>query len=186
VTFQRFKAKGVCEFRSPSSFNPEFLEMKSAFFQLWQRSQKGLLHDTLFPYQEKHQKEAMQATKKGQKRKVQDLEASKGKPALKSPNKAKKPALEPKKESVVKPKIVPKQPAPKEEAPKQESEETELPIEETHNVEKVEETEEKEEVNATFESLGIIPELIEACKLLGWTNPTSIQRESIPVALSGS
>ncbi|KAJ3313480.1 ribosomal RNA processing protein [Boothiomyces sp. JEL0838] len=44
-----------------------------------------------------------------------------------------------------------------------------------------ENTEEKQ----TFESLGLIPELVSACHTLGYKNPTSIQVASIPVALEG-
>jgi len=38
---------------------------------------------------------------------------------------------------------------------------------------------------ATFESLGIIPELCTACKLLKYNHPTPIQAASIPEALTG-
>lgn len=37
----------------------------------------------------------------------------------------------------------------------------------------------------TFESLGVIPELAEACTKLGYKNPTKIQQEAIPYALEG-
>jgi ATP-dependent RNA helicase DDX47/RRP3 len=37
----------------------------------------------------------------------------------------------------------------------------------------------------TFEDLGIIPQLVEACKALGFTKPRPIQVESIPLALEG-
>jgi len=37
----------------------------------------------------------------------------------------------------------------------------------------------------TFESLGIIPELCTACKLLKYNHPTPIQAASIPEALTG-
>lgn len=37
----------------------------------------------------------------------------------------------------------------------------------------------------TFESLGVVKELCEACEQLKWKHPTSIQRESLPVALKG-
>ena len=37
----------------------------------------------------------------------------------------------------------------------------------------------------TFEALGIIPELVESCKLLKYTQPTDIQTQSIPLALAG-
>ncbi|KAL2914190.1 ribosomal RNA processing protein [Polyrhizophydium stewartii] len=39
--------------------------------------------------------------------------------------------------------------------------------------------------DVTFESLGIIPEIVEACQKLGFKKPTEIQAASIPVALSG-
>jgi len=39
--------------------------------------------------------------------------------------------------------------------------------------------------NVTFESLGLIPQLSEACKVLGYKKPTKIQREAIPWALKG-
>jgi ATP-dependent RNA helicase DDX47/RRP3 len=38
---------------------------------------------------------------------------------------------------------------------------------------------------ATFESLGIIPELCQACEKLKYTNPTPIQAAAIPEALAG-
>lgn len=38
---------------------------------------------------------------------------------------------------------------------------------------------------ASFQSLGLIPELVDACKRLGFTHPTQIQQESIPLALAG-
>jgi ATP-dependent RNA helicase DDX47/RRP3 len=40
-------------------------------------------------------------------------------------------------------------------------------------------------VDKTFEDLGIIPQLVEACKALGFTRPRPIQVESIPLALEG-
>ncbi|XP_067043079.1 probable ATP-dependent RNA helicase DDX47 [Acropora muricata] len=39
------------------------------------------------------------------------------------------------------------------------------------------------EEKVTFESLGVIDVLCEACQELGWKTPTKIQREAIPVAL---
>ncbi|XP_015762519.1 PREDICTED: probable ATP-dependent RNA helicase DDX47 [Acropora digitifera] len=39
------------------------------------------------------------------------------------------------------------------------------------------------EEKVTFESLGVIDVLCEACQQLGWKTPTKIQREAIPVAL---
>jgi ATP-dependent RNA helicase DDX47/RRP3 len=47
------------------------------------------------------------------------------------------------------------------------------------------EEEEEEASSVTFESLGLIPQLIEACKEMGYKKPTKIQRESIPWALKG-
>ena len=38
---------------------------------------------------------------------------------------------------------------------------------------------------ATFESIGICPELAKACAELGWTAPSPIQRASVPEALAG-
>jgi hypothetical protein len=43
----------------------------------------------------------------------------------------------------------------------------------------------QEEKKASFEELGLIPELVEATEKLGFTHPTAIQVESIPVALKG-
>ncbi|KAA1111486.1 ribosomal RNA processing protein [Puccinia graminis f. sp. tritici] len=43
--------------------------------------------------------------------------------------------------------------------------------------------EEAEEVTKTFEELGLIPELCEACRTLNYKRPTPIQAESIPYAL---
>ena len=37
----------------------------------------------------------------------------------------------------------------------------------------------------TFQDLGIIDSLCDACKALGYKSPTPIQRESIPLALQG-
>ena len=37
----------------------------------------------------------------------------------------------------------------------------------------------------TFEDLGIIPQLCEACTALGYKKPTPIQKESIPLAIQG-
>mmetsp|Transcript_18104 Transcript_18104/g.72451 ORF Transcript_18104/g.72451 Transcript_18104/m.72451 type:complete len:224 (-) Transcript_18104:2137-2808(-) len=45
--------------------------------------------------------------------------------------------------------------------------------------------EEKNEDDVTFESLGLADELCVACKRMGYKAPTSIQRETIPVALTG-
>ncbi|XP_041941183.1 probable ATP-dependent RNA helicase DDX47 [Alosa sapidissima] len=44
---------------------------------------------------------------------------------------------------------------------------------------------EKEEPAKTFKDLGVTEVLCEACDLLGWTTPTKIQVEAIPVALEG-
>ena len=37
----------------------------------------------------------------------------------------------------------------------------------------------------SFEDLGIVPQLCEACTALGYKTPTPIQKESIPLALQG-
>ena len=47
------------------------------------------------------------------------------------------------------------------------------------------ETYSMEEKKIGFEELGLIPELIEATAKLGFTHPTAIQVESIPIALNG-
>ncbi|KAJ3325405.1 ribosomal RNA processing protein [Boothiomyces sp. JEL0866] len=44
---------------------------------------------------------------------------------------------------------------------------------------------ELEKEKQTFESLGLIPELVAACHTLGYKNPSNIQAASIPVALEG-
>ncbi|XP_073247363.1 probable ATP-dependent RNA helicase DDX47 [Porites lutea] len=46
-------------------------------------------------------------------------------------------------------------------------------------------SEEVEDQAVTFESLGVVDVLCEACQKLGWKSPTKIQREAIPVALQG-
>ncbi|CAN6223983.1 unnamed protein product, partial [Urochloa humidicola] len=40
-------------------------------------------------------------------------------------------------------------------------------------------------VASTFAELGICKELVEACDLMGWKEPTRIQAEAIPHALQG-
>lgn len=47
-------------------------------------------------------------------------------------------------------------------------------------------TEDVEEEKTTFQSLGIVDVLCEACEQLKWKTPTKIQKEAIPVALQGS
>ncbi|KHJ48299.1 DEAD/DEAH box helicase [Trichuris suis] len=42
---------------------------------------------------------------------------------------------------------------------------------------------EEDAQNITFESLGVTSVLCEACKQLGWEEPTKVQKEAIPVAL---
>ena len=104
----------------------------------------------------------------GQKRKAQELESSKKKSSdikVKPAKKEKKSAPEP-----------PKQPQPANEPEK------ELEANQQQDDKEVEDQDEE----TTFAQLGIIPELCEACKLLGWTKPTTIQKESIPIALSGN
>ncbi|GJR87753.1 DEAD-box ATP-dependent RNA helicase 10-like protein [Tanacetum coccineum] len=44
---------------------------------------------------------------------------------------------------------------------------------------------EEEKQTKSFEELGLVEELIEACDSLGWKNPTKIQVEAIPQALEG-
>ena len=43
-----------------------------------------------------------------------------------------------------------------------------------------------EEDKKTFQSLGVVDVLCEACEGLKWKEPTKIQRESIPIALAGN
>lgn len=43
----------------------------------------------------------------------------------------------------------------------------------------------EEGAGQTFESLGLIKELCEACQSMGYKTPTDIQREAIPHALAG-
>lgn len=38
---------------------------------------------------------------------------------------------------------------------------------------------------AAFEDLGVLPEIIKAVDEEGWTLPTSVQAESIPLILGG-
>ncbi|ESO89083.1 hypothetical protein LOTGIDRAFT_229010 [Lottia gigantea] len=47
------------------------------------------------------------------------------------------------------------------------------------------ENSDSEEKDVTFKSLGIVDVLCEACENLKWKKPTKIQREAIPIALSG-
>ena len=48
------------------------------------------------------------------------------------------------------------------------------------------EVEEEEDFSdVTFESLGVVKPLADACTALGWTHPTPIQREALPPALTG-
>ena len=51
--------------------------------------------------------------------------------------------------------------------------------------EAVEEAIEDEKPAATFESLGLIPQICEACALLNFKAPTAIQAETLPYALAG-
>ncbi len=41
------------------------------------------------------------------------------------------------------------------------------------------------DIEVTFESLGLIEPLCEACKRMGFKHPTKIQKEAIPWALQG-
>ncbi|EFA78288.1 putative RNA helicase [Heterostelium album PN500] len=43
----------------------------------------------------------------------------------------------------------------------------------------------EEDTVVTFEKLGVDPQIVEACKKLGFKNPTEIQRKAIPEALAG-
>lgn len=43
----------------------------------------------------------------------------------------------------------------------------------------------KEDNGVTFETLGLIPQLVQACEEMGYKKPSHIQRESIPWALKG-
>ena len=40
-------------------------------------------------------------------------------------------------------------------------------------------------MSATFEDLGVLPEIMKAVNELGWERPTPIQVESIPLILGG-
>ena len=40
-------------------------------------------------------------------------------------------------------------------------------------------------VMSAFEELGVSPELIRACDGLGWTLPTPVQAEAVPLILGG-
>ena len=40
--------------------------------------------------------------------------------------------------------------------------------------------------NNSFEGLGVCEHLCEACTALGWSNPTPIQMEALPLALQGA
>ena len=41
------------------------------------------------------------------------------------------------------------------------------------------------EKDTTFEDLGVCPEICEAVKKMGYTNPSKIQKESLPFTLKG-
>src|SRR5689334_2954235 len=41
------------------------------------------------------------------------------------------------------------------------------------------------DVNASFASLGVCEQLVDACKALGWAKPSDIQRETLPWAMQG-
>lgn len=38
---------------------------------------------------------------------------------------------------------------------------------------------------SAFEELGLCPELIRACEALGWTLPTPVQADAVPLILGG-
>ncbi|XP_052770209.1 probable ATP-dependent RNA helicase DDX47 [Mya arenaria] len=54
-----------------------------------------------------------------------------------------------------------------------------------HAGEIVENTDQTDNDNVTFKSLGVVDVLCEACEGLKWKSPSKIQREAIPVALTG-
>lgn len=60
---------------------------------------------------------------------------------------------------------------------------TQIQKAEEKNEAEQDEGEEVEQVTKTFEELGLIPELCEACRTLKYNKPTPIQAESIPYAL---
>lgn len=56
------------------------------------------------------------------------------------------------------------------------------------NKDQDEEAESAEDVKkepVSFADLGVIPEICDSCNLLGWSKPTDIQKETIPLALQG-
>lgn len=55
----------------------------------------------------------------------------------------------------------------------------------TESPEATETTEAAEEVPKSFQELGVIDSLCDACTALGYKAPTPIQREAIPLALQG-
>lgn len=55
----------------------------------------------------------------------------------------------------------------------------------TKNTEAPETTDAAEEVPQSFQDLGVIDSLCDACTALGYKAPTPIQREAIPLALEG-
>jgi ATP-dependent RNA helicase DDX47/RRP3 len=52
-------------------------------------------------------------------------------------------------------------------------------------IDQVEQNNENNIDELTFESLGVVKELCEACEQLKWKHPTPIQREALPVSLKG-
>lgn len=57
-----------------------------------------------------------------------------------------------------------------------------------HNevIEQAKINEDKDEIFLSFEQLNLVPELLEACKSLNFSKPTSIQSKAIPAALEGN
>jgi ATP-dependent RNA helicase DDX47/RRP3 len=69
---------------------------------------------------------------------------------------------------------------------KEQKEEEELLNEESLEVEKKEDAAPAEPVkDVTFADLGVIPEICDSCTMLGWSKPSDIQKEAIPLAIQG-
>lgn len=69
---------------------------------------------------------------------------------------------------------------------KEQKEEEELLNEESLEVAKKEDAAPAEPVkDVTFADLGVIPEICDSCTMLGWSKPSEIQKETIPLAIQG-
>jgi ATP-dependent RNA helicase DDX47/RRP3 len=69
---------------------------------------------------------------------------------------------------------------------KEQKEEEELLNEESLEVAKKEDAAPAEPVkDLTFADLGVIPEICDSCTMLGWSKPSEIQKETIPLAIQG-